>query len=116
MEAGNKYFHEVVHLLTAARFKRRFQSRFCQQEFIISGREFFQTFQICTQCICLFHQRFFFIAICMLVNSRRKDIPQLFRNHIDQFLLSDFFNSLVLLSDLRIEVFHRSREIAGEHF
>lgn len=32
MEAGNKYFHEVVHLLAATRFKRRFQSRFCQQE------------------------------------------------------------------------------------
>ncbi len=39
MEAGNKYFHEVVHLLAATRFKRRFQSRFCQQEFIISGND-----------------------------------------------------------------------------
>ena len=46
MEAGNKDFHEVVHLLAAARFKRRFQSRFCQQEFIISRREFFQHFGV----------------------------------------------------------------------
>ena len=56
MKAGNKYLHEVVHLLAAARFKRRFQSRFCQQKFIISGCEFFQAFQICTQRIRLFNQ------------------------------------------------------------
>ena len=52
----------------------------------------------------------------MLIDQRFKNVAQFIRNHIDQLLLGDFFDGFVLLRDLRIEIFYRRRQVAGQDF
>ena len=52
----------------------------------------------------------------MLINQRLENIAQLVRDHIHQLLLSNFLNRLIFLGNLRVEIFHRRRQIPGQHF
>ena len=52
----------------------------------------------------------------LFVDERLKNIAQFIRNHIDQFLLGDFLDGLVFLRDLRVEIFYRRRQVAGQNF
>ncbi len=52
----------------------------------------------------------------MLIDQRPEDIAQLFRHHVDQLLLGNLLNGLIFLGNLRVEIFHRRRQIPGQHF
>ena len=52
----------------------------------------------------------------MLIDERLKDVAQLIRHHVNQLLLGNLLDGLVFLRNLRVEIFHRRRQVAGEHF
>ncbi len=116
MEARYKHLHKVIHLFAATGFQRFFQARFRQQEFVIPCGQLFETLQIGTQRVGLFDQRLFIFRVLMLVDKRLEDITQLFGHHLNQLLLGNFLNGLIFLRNLRVEIFHRRRQVAGEHF
>ncbi len=104
MEVGNKYFHEVVHLLGCGALQRRFQSRFASKNSFFRPRALPDISDMHTVHLpvspAIFHRMH---ARQLTAQRYPAALPEPYR----PVLLSDFFNSLVFLSDLRIEVFHR---------
>ncbi len=108
MEAGNKYFHEVVHLLAATRFAS------LPVAFLPARIHYFRpralpdisdmhTVHLPVSPAIFLHR--YMHARQLTAQRYPAALPEPYR----PVFAERFFNSLVLLSDLRIEVFHRSR-------
>ena len=113
LEAWDEHLHKVIHLRAAPRCQGLFQPTFGQQKFVIACRQLFEALQVSAEGVSLFDDRLLFLTVVMLINQRLENIAQLVRDHLHQLLLSNFFNRLIFLGNLRIEIFHRSREVAS---